>query len=59
MQVGKHLDLLGFKVEDSVTGFKGVVTSISLNSTAVFKLLLFHRLKMGKLKQGHGSILLD
>ena len=29
MKVDKHLELLGLKVKDSVTGFKGVVTSVS------------------------------
>ena len=31
MQVDKHLELLGLRVKDSVTGFKGVVTSISFD----------------------------
>ena len=31
MNIKKHLDLLGMKVEDKVTGFKGVVASISFD----------------------------
>lgn len=31
MQIQKHLGLLGFKVEDTVTGLTGVVTSISFD----------------------------
>ncbi len=31
MNVNKHLDLLGRRVEDKVTGFKGVVASISFD----------------------------
>jgi hypothetical protein len=31
MQVSKHLELLGKKVEDAVTGYKGVVISISFD----------------------------
>lgn len=29
--VDKHMDLLGFKVTDKVTGFKGVVSSVSFD----------------------------
>lgn len=31
MEIIKHLDMLGKKVEDKVTGFKGVVTSVSFD----------------------------
>ena len=31
MEIKKHLDLLGFKVEDKVTGMRGVVASISFD----------------------------
>ena len=31
MNIQKHLSLLGMKVEDRVTGFKGVVASISFD----------------------------
>ncbi len=31
MSVKKHIDLLGLKVEDRVTGFRGVVTSIAFD----------------------------
>lgn len=31
VHVKKHLNLLGMKVEDKVTGFKGVVSSISFD----------------------------
>jgi len=31
MNIKKHLDLLGMKVEDKVTGFKGVVASVSFD----------------------------
>lgn len=31
MNIEKHLNLLGFKVEDKVTGFKGVVASVSFD----------------------------
>lgn len=31
MQIQKHLELLGLKVEDRVTGYKGVVTTISFD----------------------------
>lgn len=31
MNTNKHLGLLGFKIEDKVTGLKGVVTSISFD----------------------------
>ena len=31
MEVQKHLDLLGLRVEDKVTGLKGVVTSVSFD----------------------------
>jgi len=31
MNIKKHLDLLGLKVEDKVTGFKGVVASVSFD----------------------------
>ena len=33
----KHLDMLGMRVEDRVTGFKGVVSSVGLTSTVAFK----------------------
>ena len=31
MKIKKHLDLLGLKVEDKVTGLSGVITSISFD----------------------------
>jgi hypothetical protein len=31
MEIKKHLDLLGFRVEDKVTGMEGVVASISFD----------------------------
>lgn len=31
MNIKKHLDLLGLRVQDKVTGFKGVVTSITFD----------------------------
>ena len=31
MNIKKHMELLGMKVEDKVTGFKGVVTSLSFD----------------------------
>ena len=31
MQIKKHLDMLGLKVEDKITGFTGVVSSISFD----------------------------
>ena len=31
MQVQKHMELLGMKATDKVTGFKGVVTSVSFD----------------------------
>jgi hypothetical protein len=31
MKIEKHIKLLGFKVQDRVTGFKGVVTSVSFD----------------------------
>lgn len=31
MNIKKHLELLGLKVEDKVTGFKGVVSSIGFD----------------------------
>lgn len=31
INIKKHLNLLGYKVKDRVTGFKGVVTSISFD----------------------------
>ena len=31
MTIKKHLDLLGFRVEDKVTGMEGIVTSISFD----------------------------
>jgi hypothetical protein len=31
MQIKKHLELLGLKVEDKVTGYRGVVASISFD----------------------------
>jgi hypothetical protein len=31
MQIKKHLELLGLKVEDKVTGFRGVVASIGFD----------------------------
>jgi hypothetical protein len=31
MMIKKHLDMLGVKVEDRVTGMKGVITSISFD----------------------------
>lgn len=31
MQILKHLNMLGLKVEDKVTGFKGVVASVSFD----------------------------
>ncbi|MTI12140.1 hypothetical protein [Sansalvadorimonas verongulae] len=31
MQVTNHIELLGLKAEDSVTGFKGVITSVSFD----------------------------
>ena len=31
MNIQKHIELLGMKAEDKVTGFKGVVTSVSFD----------------------------
>lgn len=31
MEIRKHIDMLGLKVEDKVTGFRGVVSSISFD----------------------------
>jgi len=31
MNIRKHMEMLGLKVEDKVTGFKGVVTSVSFD----------------------------
>lgn len=31
MNIKKHLEMLGLKVEDRVTGFKGAVTSVSFD----------------------------
>ena len=31
MKIGKHLELLGHKATDKVTGFKGVITTLSFD----------------------------
>jgi hypothetical protein len=40
MNVYKYLNLLGMRVEDKVTGFKGVVTSISFDLYGCIQALL-------------------
>jgi hypothetical protein len=54
MNVQKHLSNLGLKVEDSVTGFKGVVTSISFDLYGCVKAVVHPGMNAdGKLGESH------
>ncbi len=43
MKINKHLDLLGRKATDRVTGFKGVITSVSFDLYGCVQAILHPR----------------
>ena len=50
----KPMELLGFRAEDRVTGFKGVVTSVSFDLYGCIQVALNPGMnKDGKLEDGH------
>jgi hypothetical protein len=50
----KHLDILGYEVTDRVTGFKGVVTSISFDLYGCVQALVTPQLNDKGQMQGRG-----
>ena len=50
--IEKHLDLLGRKVEDKVTGIKGVVTSVSFDLYGCIQAVITTPAKDGEYKSG-------
>jgi hypothetical protein len=53
MKIKKHLKLLGMEVEDKVTGFKGVVSSISFDLYGCIQCVITPKVdKEGQTKQG-------
>jgi len=49
----KHLDLLGFKASDKVTGFKGVITTVSFDLYGCVQAVITPESREGKVLQGH------
>lgn len=54
MNIKKHLNLLGLRVEDRVTGFKGIVSSISFDLYGCIQAVINPGLdKAGKQQDSH------
>jgi hypothetical protein len=51
-QVDNHIDMLGLEVRDAVTGFEGVVVSVSFDLYGCIQAVVTPKVKDGELKDG-------
>ena len=52
-QINKHMDLLGLNVRDKVTGFEGVVNSISFDLFGCVQAVVAPKVNEGKIGDSH------
>lgn len=52
-QVNEHIDLLGLEVSDAVTGFSGVVTTLSFDLFGCIQAVVTPKAKDGEVKGGN------
>lgn len=55
METNKHIDLLGYKAKDKVTGYKGVITTISFDLFGCVQAVITPEVKDGsdEVSSGH------